>query len=126
MDYQLDFEQHGDHLILHVTIKGELSVSVTNHVAGEALLQLRRRKATLVLWDIRETILKDSLIQSHRFMEELPSLGIRRSEFVAVLYRNNADQHRHSANVAANRGFGNVQYFYEDLPGAIAWLRSRP
>lgn len=125
MEYQIREETHQGVRIIHTSIHGLMSIPMRNRIALETLNAMRARHIQYVLWDIREAILDYSLIGSHMAVLNLKALGVSDQEFIAVLYKNNADQHEHASKVAHNRGIVNIAYFRE-MDKAIAWLLNQP
>jgi len=41
----------------------------------------------------------------------LAALGVRKKDYVAVIYFHDREQHQHAQNVAFNRGMINLNYF---------------
>jgi hypothetical protein len=101
-----------------------MSESYRNNAARETLKAMREHRISKVVWDIREVTLDYSLIGSHSIILDLPSLGVLNTDFIAVIYRQDAEQHEHSSIVAANLAMDNIRYFRE-LQEGIDWLLTR-
>jgi hypothetical protein len=90
-------------------------------VAAETVRKMREENITNVIWDIRETNLDYSLVGSHLVIADIAKLELMNTDHVAVVYRNDEDQHKHASNVAFNRST-NIQYFKDNIEDARNWL----
>lgn len=68
-------------------------------------------------WDIRETHLDYSLIGSHLVIANIDNLGLKNTDRVAVVYKNDEEKHKHASTVASNRG-GNIKYYKDNIEDA--------
>ncbi len=121
MNYRVTVETFSSCKVVHSVFEGTLTESLRAAVALETLNLARENQITKVIWDIREASLDYSLIRSHAFALDIKAVGITPSDSVAVVYRNNAEQHEHSSLVLATRGITNVRYF-TDFEEAVDWL----
>ncbi len=121
MDYRIEIEEFAAQRIVHTSIKGVMSESERNRIAVETTGIMKENQLSKILWDIRETQLDYSLIGSHTVIMNLEALGLKRDNFVAVIYFHNQEQHEHAKITARNRGILNIGYFMNILDG-IQWL----
>ncbi len=121
MNCRVTVETFSSCTVVHSALEGVLTESLRASVAQETLTLARENQITKVIWDIREATLDYSLIRSHAFALDIKSVGVTPSDSVAVVYRNNPEQHEHSSLVLANRGITNVRYF-TDIEEAVDWL----
>jgi hypothetical protein len=98
--------------------------SLRDNIAFETVNTMRRENISKVIWDVRDAELEYSLIGSHQAVLNLEALGVRDTDSIAVIYRNNPEQHEHASVAASNRGITNIRYF-KDIQSGIDWLLSR-
>jgi hypothetical protein len=124
MRHAIVIEEHSGQRVVRTTIRGTMTETVRDTTAKATLDAARANGIRHVLWDLRDAELAYPLIASHVMVKNLGRLGVEAEDSVAILYRNNAEQHEHAKTVAANRGITNVAYF-KDAADAIAWLLAR-
>jgi len=124
MNYTIIIEVISSCRIIHTSLNGKMFELLRDNIAFETVNTMRRENISKVLWDVRETELEHSLIGSHQAIVNLEALGVRRTDSIAVVYKNNSEQHEYASVVASNRGITNVRYF-NDLQSGIDWLLSR-
>ncbi|MCE9500511.1 MAG: hypothetical protein K8R21_08445 [Leptospira sp.] len=124
MEYTIEVKQTEGKRYVHALISGELSAVARDAITREAVAIMREEKVPNFLWDIRNATMLYPLIESHNVVQKGPAFGITNSDRVAVVFKNNMEQHEHAATVAFNRGL-NVKYFKIDIEKAIQWLLSR-
>ena len=110
--------------MIHTIVTGDLSESDRNRIAIETSRVMKERGLSKAIWDIRDAKVSYSLIGSHEVVLNLAALGMTRSDYVAVVYFHDREQHEHAKIAAHNRGVYNIDYFLE-MPAAIEWLISR-
>lgn len=124
MSHNVDIEEHSGRRVIHTVISGRMDEQVRDAAAKATADVARAHGIRHVLWDLRDAELAYPLITSHMMVKNLDLLGVEAEDSVAILYRNNAEQHEHARTVAANRGITNVAYF-KDAGAALAWLLAR-
>lgn len=124
MEYRIEIETHADQKIIHTTIAGVMSEKERDRVGVETIRKLRDNNISKVIWDLREAELDYSLIQSHMVVLNLPALGVKKEDYVAVIYFHNQEQHEHAQTVALNRSIFNLKYF-QSFEDGLAWLIAR-
>lgn len=108
--------------LVRCTVTGTIRVHRLESMAAEALTMARAHGCHASLIDITEATSGDSIMETFQFMTHLESLGLQRSDFVAVVYSQDASSHTFAETVARNRGWTNVRYF-TSVVAAEAWLR---
>jgi hypothetical protein len=121
LKYTIQLSEHNGVKYVHAKLLGKLSDESRNRVAVEAIQEMRKNNVNRVLWDVSEAELDYSLVKSHMVILNLPKLGIKITDYIAVLYFHNAEHHMHAQKVAQNRGIVNIDYFTEP-DAAIEWL----
>ena len=119
MSYKVFYDENSQ--IVHAVISGELIASVTSAAAIEGLKLSREKDCYRFLVDMRETIAKDSTIETYMFMEGLAQIGFERTDIIAILYLKDDEKHKFAEIVAHNRGWRNIRYFCE-ISEAEKWL----
>jgi hypothetical protein len=121
LQYTIQPFEHNGVSYIHAKLQGILSDESRNRVAVETIQEMRKHNINRVLWDVRQAKLDYSLVKSHMVILNLPKLGIQFTDYIAVLYFYDAENHKHAQIVAKNRGLVNIEYFTE-LDAAIEWL----
>ena len=124
MEYKIEIEEHAGQRMIHTRITGTLSDKDRNRIGLETVGFMRDNNISKVIWDIREAPLDYALIYSHLAVLNLAALGVRKGDYVAVIYFHNKEHHQHAQNVAFNRGVINVNYF-QNIEEGIQWLTDR-
>lgn len=108
--------------LVRCKITGTIRVSGLKTMAAEALAMARAHGCRASLLDITDATAGDSITETFQFMTQLDGLGLERSDFVAVVYAQDAASHKFAETVAQNRGWPNVRYF-TDAAAAESWMR---
>lgn len=124
MPYKIVVEEHHGQPMVNACLEGDIGEEERNRFVLDTLKVMRKHNIRKTICDIREVKLAYSLISSHNVILSLGNMGLEINDFVAVIYRNDKDQHEHSARVAMNRGMVNLHYF-TDMEEAIQWLASK-
>lgn len=78
---------------------------------------MREEQISNVIWDIREVHLVYSLGGSHLIVKKINDFGFLLFDNIAVVYKQNEEQHKHADNVASNRN-KNIKYFKDNIEQA--------
>lgn len=119
--YEILIEEFFSQKQIHTIVSGQMNAVKRDEVINETLQIMRKENISNVIWDIRDVHLEYSLIGSHLIIEKITDFGLRLGDHVAVVYRNNKNQHAHADNVAYNKGL-EIKYFRDDLESARKWL----
>jgi hypothetical protein len=121
MKYEILIEDYFSQKQIHVLISGQMTKKSRNEAIIETIKMMRKEDISNVIWDIREVHLEYSLIESHLIIEQLNEFAIKLTDHVAVVYRNNENQHNRANNVAHNRN-RNINYYKDNIEEARKWL----
>jgi hypothetical protein len=113
--------QHASQSILRTHITGTMSEEERDNAARETIRAMRQNPISNAIWDLRGAKLANSLIGSHLAVLDLPCLGLKKADSIALVFAHDREQHRHAKTVAHSRGITNINNF-TDLQEGIQWL----
>ncbi len=110
--------------LVEVTVSGTIVADKTAKMAIQGIKFARERDCRKFLINYTQANVGDSTMDTYRFMKGLETLGITRSDSIAIVYAKNKKEHLFAETVAVNRSWLNIQYFF-NLEAATNWLIDR-
>jgi len=118
MGYTVEYQPDRDLII--VRHEGDLDYNVLLSYGAEALKLATQHNCHRVLLDQTRSVIVEGTTRIFEFVTKLDTLGLQRTDKVAVLIARDIADHLFFETVARNRGY-NLRYFYDVAP-AIDWL----
>jgi len=111
--------------LISVQTEGDLNNIVLKNAACEAFKLASEHDCRRFLLDSTESVIVETTIGIFQFAAGLEQLGLRRTDWVAVVVARDLDDHRFFETAARNRGWRRIHYF-STLEAATEWLEQRP
>ena len=118
MDFSIEHDV--EHNIVVIRARGPQDVTHARAAVAEAMAVARPAYVSRFLFDVRNTEVVDSFMDSFSVMADLASVGFKPTDRIAVLFTIQAKKHEFSETVAVNRGW-TIRYFREEAE-ALQWL----
>lgn len=119
MNWEISFDDTKNMIL--IKIDGEIRAVEVAKMAFQGLAIARQKDCHKCLIDTQQSLVKDSTTESFAFMSNLPRLGLKQVDRIAVVYSQSESQHSFGELVAHNRGWENIRYFRE-MDKALEWL----
>jgi hypothetical protein len=107
--------------IVEATVAGTVQVEQVAEMAAQIIKVARDADCHRCLIDYRLAKAGFSTLDAYGFMSGLAEMGAMRSDRVAIVYSQDAANHRFAETVSLNRGWTNIRYF-SDIEDAMKWL----
>ena len=112
-----------DYGIIKVQIKGEFDAQVLSMATSKLVEEISRHDCSQILMDHRDATSKLPIVDLYNRPEIAASLGIERSNRIAIIYSKEEDDYRFLETVARNKGF--MVKIFKDLDEGIKWLNPK-
>ncbi len=109
-----------DYGIIKVQIKGEFDAQVLSMATTKLAEEISRHNCSQILMDHRDATSKLPFVDIYKRPEIGASLGIQRSNRIAVIYSKGEEDYRFLETVARNQGF--MVRIFKDFDEGIRWL----
>jgi hypothetical protein len=121
MEYKLIIEEYQGQKQIHAIVTGSMDEQSRNNAIRDTVAFVRKENIPRLIWDVRDTHLEYSLTGSHIIITQLKDFGLTFTDHLAIVYKNDKEQHQHGVTAALNR-YNNVMGFYDDIEAARKWL----
>ncbi len=111
--------------VISVWTEGDLDNSVLENAACEAFKLASEHDCRRFLLDSTRSVVTEGTSGIFQFAAGLEELGLRRTDWVAVVIARDLDDHRFFETAARNSGWGRIHYF-RALEAATEWLEQKP
>ena len=114
---------HCDNALFAVVtvVEGDIDVPLVTQFAQEAFASGYAHDYIKYLFDLRDTFVKESIVNIAEFAIQMEKTGIRSDYYVAVVIQNNEAEHQLFRALSKNQGYARIRYFY-DIDAAHTWL----
>ena len=112
-----------DNGIIKVQIKGEFDAQVLSRSTAKLAEEISRHNCSQILMDHRDATPKLPIVDIYNRPEIAASLGVQRSNRIALIYSRGEADYRFLETVARNKGF--MVRVFKDIDEGIKWLNSK-
>jgi hypothetical protein len=123
MGFTVRYQPEGNLIFLQT--EGDLDNSLLRNAACEAFKVASEHDCRRFLLDTTHSVVVEGTLGIFRFAVGLEQLGLKRTDWVAVVIARDLDDHRFFENAARNSGWGRIHYF-RTLEAATEWLEQKP
>jgi hypothetical protein len=123
MGFAVQYQPEGR--FVSISTAGDVDNRLLQKAAQEAIKLASAHDCVRFLVDQTRSVVAEDTLGILQFAESLERLGLRRTDWVAVVISRDVDDHMFFETAAQNRGWRRIHYF-KNLEAATEWLTQQP